>query len=154
MSVCAWDGRYLVADRRTTNSYGLITTTTKIHRLNDGGVAGITWSDIGGRNALIAKLNGEPFDKELVREASAIYVRGPIVIEYIGGEPLVIDDKYYAIGSGTDVALALLTYTKCNAMTAVKHVSKMIAGCGNGYDVYDSELDVILLKKHGHKVCP
>jgi ATP-dependent protease HslVU (ClpYQ) peptidase subunit len=141
MTVIAWDGRTLAADRLA--SFGTTRcTTTKIFRVRDGGLAGyagdaafgeqvLAWYEAGAfplnfpasqrdrddwAGLLVIQSNGE-----LLR-----YERTPYPVKY--------QDKHFAIGSGREFALAAM-HLGCDAVRAVEVACALDTGCGNGIDV-------------------
>jgi ATP-dependent protease HslVU (ClpYQ) peptidase subunit len=139
MTVIAWDGYTLAADKRATNG-SLIRTTTKIFRIHSClvGYAGeatfgeqmIAWFQAGEKAEDFPK---EQRDKDdwapllVIRENGKIhkYERTP--------HPLKYQDKQFAIGSGRDFALAAMACGK-TASEAVEVASMFDSNCGNGVD--------------------
>lgn len=142
MTVIAWDGETLAADKRCCVG-GLVRTVTKIHRVGDVLVGGsgdlafvaqmVEWVR-GGR-----KPEAYPADQRhkddwqpcIVIEADgtpAIYERTPHPIRY--------EDRFCAIGSGRDYAMAAMHLGK-TAREAVEVACALDAGCGNGVDELD-----------------
>lgn len=146
MTVIAWDGRTLAADKKATNS-GYGETTTKIHRLKDGRlVAGCGQSDKA--RELIRWLNegadpktfpdnsiGEDGCRALILiidKQGKMYrlERTPLLLE--------LEDKFTAMGSGRDYALAML-YIGKTAVEAVTVASALDDDCGRGIDTLTLE---------------
>lgn len=139
MTVIAWDGKTLAADKRASYG-GMICTVTKIQKINGLLVGGsgdmchvlslIEWVR-GGRN--IDKFPKHQEDKDdftgfLVVEldgTTSIYERTPYPIKY--------EQDHVAIGSGREYARAAL-HLGCNAQEAVCVAIKLDSGCGNGID--------------------
>ncbi len=139
MTIIAWDGKTLAADKRGLNS-GLPRTLTKIRRIGDllVGVSGdaadqqdvMAWVEQG------RKVDNYPkamLDKEL---GSSMVIIEDGKIMYYGTSPLptVIEDKTIAMGSGRDYAIAAMHLGK-SAREAVEIASLFDVGCGNGVDV-------------------
>lgn len=141
MTVIAWDGRTLAADKRACHAGSMIRTVTKIWRVDDvlmGGAGDfdfilqmIEWVR-GGRD--VAAFPAQQRDKEdwqtvLVIERDgtpSIYQRTPYPVRY--------EDGATAIGSGRDFAMAAMHLGK-SAKEAVQVAIDLDSGCGNGIDV-------------------
>jgi ATP-dependent protease HslVU (ClpYQ) peptidase subunit len=139
MTVVAWDGKTLAADKRALAG-GLISTVTKIRKIGKllCGVAGaftsgqelLAWVELGRKPD---DFPVEIFDDDelyadlLIIEAGKIlkYERSPI--------PILLEDKIYAIGSGSPFALAAM-YCGKTAEEAIAVAASFDAGCGNGVD--------------------
>lgn len=144
MTVIAWDGKTLAADKRT-NWGGLTSTTVKIHRISqkDGGffLAGCS-----GNAAQIAEMvqwlrDGEdpqtlPATQRDPKECvSALVVRadGSLWQYESTAFPILILDKKWAIGSGRDFATAAMHLGE-SAQGAVEVACCFDTSCGNGID--------------------
>jgi len=136
MTVIAWDGVTLAADKQASSN-GMIRTVTKIFKLPDGSLFGGS-----GDFAFILQMyewlqDGEKFpeaqrDKDdwqpcfvISREGVFVYERAPCPIRY--------EDFFFASGSGRDFALAALHCGK-TAREAVELACKLSYECGNGID--------------------
>lgn len=142
MTVIAWDGKTLAADKRCT--YGsLIRTETKIFRV--GGVLCGGSGETSFVNGMIEWVRGgrdlQKFPEHqkskddwcsfLVIEADgtpSVYERTPYPIRY--------EDKFLAIGSGRDFAMAAMHLGK-TAKEAVEIASVLDNTCGNGIDALE-----------------
>lgn len=142
MTVIAWDGKTLAADRRVTSS-GLIRTTTKIRRIRDlrVGCSGSTDSAV----AMFAWIEGgclpDQFPKSQADKddwVATIVIDGAGTIGMYERTPHmhVIEDDIAAIGSGRDFALAAM-YLGKTAAEAVHVASHFQCDCGNGVDVLE-----------------
>jgi len=139
MTIIAWDGKTLAADKRATN-YGLIRTVTKIKRIGDlmVGVCGdtaqhaeaIAWIERGRQpQDYPKKLSDKDADASvMVIEAGRIKMYGSSPL------PALYEDQQFAIGSGRDFALAAMHCGK-SAREAVEIACLFENGCGNGVDV-------------------
>lgn len=139
MTVIAWDGRTLAADKRVSSS-GLRRTTTKIFRVGTSlyGCAGNAsqsramrhWLESGADPAAWpAKQDDEGFDCTLLQIAP-----GPVVMLYTHTPyPIVLEDAQFAMGSGRDYALAAM-HLGCDARRAVEVASHFETSCGDGID--------------------
>lgn len=143
MSVIAWDGKTLAADKRATLG-SLIRTTTKIFRHGDALLAYAGDQSFGEQIKAwwIAGADPEKFpasqrDKDdwagllVIRPRAdpglriARYERTP--------HPLFFEDETFAIGCGRDFAMAAM-YVGKTAREAVEVAIALDSGCGNGID--------------------
>jgi ATP-dependent protease HslVU (ClpYQ) peptidase subunit len=144
MSVIAWDGHVLAADKQATNN-GLKRTTTKIHRVGECLVA--FTGDASQGMLMVEWLRGgcvpDEFpasqrDKDdwapvaVIRpdRTIATYERTPV--------PVVIEDRIYAAGCGRDYAMAVM-HLGLGAVKAVEVACALDAYCGNGMDTLSLE---------------
>lgn len=149
MTVIAWDGKVLAADKRATTEDGSISTVTKItevHWLDEDsgtdikfitGIAGdpdvamelLSWFQDGG-DANEFPVSADKGDAVLVAISHEFSVqqwsKGP--------EPIYFEDAFLAWGSGKDLAIAAMAMGM-SAVEAVDLASKYNAYCGNGIDV-------------------
>lgn len=140
MTVIAWDGQCLAADKRT-NFGGLHATTTKVSRLLDGSlIAGC------GPTALIIEMtlwigNGAdpatlPAAQRDEKDCASMLVIRPsgVIHQYeTTPHPITIQNKFWSIGSGRDYAMAAMFLGK-SAVDAVGVASALDSTCGNGVD--------------------
>jgi hypothetical protein len=141
MTCVAWDGRMLAADKRACNSTAH-STTTKIHRLPDGSVCGLAGDSAYCRQMVAWLMAGERVEEfpatQRNREtfASTLLLRpnGEIWKYEDTPHPHRIEDRFHAIGSGRDYALAAM-HLGCDARRAVEVACCFDPGCGNGIDV-------------------
>ncbi len=142
MTVIAWDGKTLAADKRTSIG-GLHATTTKVRRIDGCLVAGcgtvsmvrevIEW--------LVEGCDPKTFPASC-RDGDngpSVLVVGPdgALSQYENGPyPLLIENKQWAIGIGRDFALAAMRLGK-TASEAVEIASHFASGCGNGVDALE-----------------
>ena len=146
MTVIAWDGESLAADR-AVDIGGISFEATKLRRIRgDHGVTLMGFAGSGARFTqlvewFIAGANPETYPK---READDHSVLVCIDLLEAGaarirrfettGYPLQLEDKFYADGAGRDVALAALHCGK-SAREAVVLAIKLLGCCGKGIDV-------------------
>lgn len=144
MTVIAWDGRTLAADKQGTSA-GHARTTTKIHRVADGLVG--LMGDGGHAYALLNWLRGDRKPADFPRAPGAddtghiIHFTRVGVFVYSGtgcgfAEP--VEDQFVAFGSGRDYALAAM-HLGCNARRAVEVACVFEINCGMGIDVLELE---------------
>ncbi|SDX13057.1 20S proteasome, alpha and beta subunits [Variovorax sp. YR634] len=143
MTVVAWDGKTLAADKRT-NFGGLHGTTTKVHRLSDGrlvGCAGNTaqisemvhWLETGADPEKIPAIQRDA--KECV--SALVILPGGAVLQYENTpHPIRIENSTWAIGSGRDFAMAAMHLGK-DARQAVMLACELDSTCGNGVDTLE-----------------
>lgn len=153
MTVVAWDGRALAADRRMTDGAGLVRAVRKIHSW--------TWQDqgfvcpaalaftgdaaVGNEMMEWLKAGAEPEAwPKAAREdlATLIVVRrgrgGPAaILQYTKGPfPTAVLDEVSAWGSGRDFALAGMSLG-LNAVQAVELACKFDCFSGGGVDLIE-----------------
>jgi len=143
MTVIAWDGTTLAADKRGTN-YGYPTTVTKIHRV-PGGLVGFSGCGAHAAELLEWFKAGRPagkFPKAAEdRSAGSMFItedRKILQYTYDNEHPETIEDKSYARGSGRDYALATM-FLGHDAYHAVKVAIELDTSCGNGIDMLTLE---------------
>lgn len=140
MSVIAWDGKTLAADKRACIGT-LIMTTTKIFRVGEALAAYA--GDADGGEEMLAWFNaGQDPDKFPSSQRDKYEWSGLLVIWENGRiwkyertpYPIKFPPQKFAIGSGRDFALAAMHCGK-SAVEAVEVASIFDSGCGNGIDV-------------------
>ena len=143
MTVIAWDGRTLAADKRAT-VVGMATTATKIHRLHDGLVG---FSGSGAHAAeLLHWFKGERKPEDYPRRdpdsdngAGALFIASDgriLMYSQAGPFPEIVEDKFFARGAGRDYAMAAM-HLGCDARRAVEVACTFDVGCGNGIDTLE-----------------
>lgn len=153
MTVIAYDGVTLSADKRAVNS-GLIRTTTKIHRLSDGSVVAyagtltsglemVKWFENGKKDLSFPKCQT---DDDFFATTAHLTEEGLFIYE-VSIIPMKFEDKFFACGSGRDFALSAMYCGKTSA-EAVEIASIFENGCGNGVDSMRLEVKT---KKKGKK---
>lgn len=139
MTVIAWDGTTLAADRLTINTY-VRGTTNKIFRLGQNELVGLS-GDYDCAEALLHwLLDGREIDKWPASQSSAGWARAMVVpadrsVYFYERTPhsLVIAMPHYAIGIGRECAIGAMA-AGADARTAVEIASRLIDGCGGGID--------------------
>lgn len=142
MTVIAYDGRRLAADKQNT-VHGFSDRVTKIFRV-PGGMVGFA-----GHAVHIARLvewfkAGRPADAWPAPTSEdkcgdALFIDGDGRIFLYSGEspiPMVSESPFAAMGSGRDYALAAL-YLGHSASDAVRVASALDIHCGQGVDVLE-----------------
>lgn len=139
MTIVAWDGKSLAADR-LADAGGMKRTTTKIFRF-DGGLFGgcgstskclemFEWIKLG-ENPRTCPEYQRTDDYQgiiVVRNDKSVWLWGQ------GPHPYRLEDPFTAIGSGRDFAIAAMHLGK-NAYGAVEVACHYDTGCGVGIDV-------------------
>jgi ATP-dependent protease HslVU (ClpYQ) peptidase subunit len=139
MTVIAWDGKTLAADKRTTDA-GVGLTTTKIFRAPCGallGAGGTTSACHGLKNWWVAGADPEKFP-EKDKDAALMVVKpgGKVLVYWESAVGVEIEDAFFAIGSGRDFALAAM-HLGCSAKRAVEVACTFSPYCGNGIDTLE-----------------
>lgn len=143
MSVIAFDGKMVAADRRAV-CQGVSTTATKLFREPDGTILGY----VGATDEGLLKVgwyrdgaDPEDFPEPLEDDDFAYlfvvaggkffrYERGPVPIEN--------EDSFCAFGSGGPVAMGAMALG-ASALQAVEAASRLVPGCGNGTTCFEVE---------------
>jgi len=138
MTVIAWDGKTLAADKMSCAA-GHGHTVTKIHRLRDGSIAGFE-GDGDSAMALLAWLNAardpNAYPEAQKDNAACAFVVTPGGVCNSYGKtpyPQRLEDQIYAMGHGRDFALAAMHCGK-TAREAVEIACRLDVFCGNGID--------------------
>ena len=150
MSVVAWDGKTIAADRQGTVA-GMRHLARKICLLPvvnsvvawtgtlDQGVALSAWFTAGAdpRSWPEFQKDKEDWTRLIVATPNRIYTyeRLPVLQE--------IEDSFFAWGSGRDFAMGALAHG-ADAVTAVEIASAWDAGCGLGVDAFSLQNGVFV----------
>ena len=142
MSVVAWDGRLVAADKQGTTA-GLRITLTKMRRLPSGEVLAWTGNQDFGLTVAQWYEDGADMmqwpacqnDKDdwarlivIANKRAKVFERQPF--------PIVIEDEFMAWGSGRDYAMGAMA-RGANAQEAVKIAMRFDQSCGMGCDVVE-----------------
>lgn len=140
MTCIVWDGKTLAADKRV--SFGTsISTTTKIHRIN-GMLVGCAGGAAQGASCIQWVRDGmdrsQYPDAQKEDSCSLLIIHPDGAIHYYSKtpDPLAIECKTFAIGSGSEYADAAL-YLGKTAIEAVEVAIALDSGCGNGIDTLE-----------------
>lgn len=143
MTVIAWDGRTLAADKRGTIA-GMAYTVTKIHRVRGELVA---FSGSGSHAAEILEwFKGDRKPETFPRRTDADEAAGMLVIDkdrrvlqyaWNCPYPEMIEGSFYARGAGRDYAMAAMHLGK-TAREAVEVACAFDVSCGNGIDTLEA----------------
>ena len=144
MTVIAWDGKTLAADRRQTSG-GLITTGHKITPLADGSYyaeygaadrsrALLAWFQSGADPEAFPVLEG---DEDEDKAAFVIVKPDGTVMQCWGDTPVLttLYSPYHAWGCGREIAIGAMA-AGADAYEAVRLTSEHNCFCGNGIDAY------------------
>lgn len=131
------------------NDSGIACITTKIFRIGPKSVVGFSGNSDCCRSVLNWFLTGMEREKWPTHKTDSNrwsvamhYIDGKLHLYYQEPDPIVCENKTYAIGSGRDFALSAI-HLDYNAVDAVKHTIELSLECGMGYDYYDVALDKI-----------
>lgn len=141
MTVIAFDGKTLAADKRAVNNGYKGGTVTKIHRW-DGGLCAFSGDmDVGVQLVHWLREGAKPARYPRAQEKGAanflVIHTGGRVERYEGAPvPLLMESRIHAMGSGRDYALAAM-HLGCDARRAVQVACELDTGCGNGIDTLE-----------------
>ena len=145
MTVIAWDGRTLAADKQTT--FGSVKAqTTKIKRSACGALMGAAGPTAACREMMDWYERGadkESFpqhQRDEQKSAALLVITEDKKVLHFDASPwaVVIENKEFAIGSGGDFAKAAM-YCGKDAVQAVAVASLFHVCCGNGVDYLNLE---------------
>jgi len=142
MTVIAWDGKTLAADKQT-NGDGTIGRTTKIFKADNGsilafcGMAGhipvlLEWYNDGQKKEDWPKFQSEDGWTGIVEASNGVvreFEQHPL--------PMTLEDNFYAWGSGGSFAIGAMEHG-ASAIEAVDVACRRSATCGGGCDSFDS----------------
>lgn len=141
MTIIAWDGKTLAADKRATYS-GLARTVTKISRTHKGELVAFS-GDFDMGVALVQWYVGDGYaerypnnkDNNGIMKTQMMVIRldGTICIYEREPVPMTFTDPQTAMGSGRDYAMAAM-HLGCTAVQAVQVACDLDIFCGNGID--------------------
>lgn len=138
MTIIAWDGKTLAADKQATSG-GYTYRTKKIYRVKDGLAAFSGHADTGRamlewykNGAVINEFPKYQDDKEIWSPLTIFKKNGIFRYERTP-HPIKVLEKKYAFGSGRDYAIAAM-YCGKTAKEAVLIASKFDENCGLGVD--------------------
>ena len=148
MTVIAWDGKTLAADKRAVQG-SLIRTTTKIFRSQRvkallayageaaGGNEMVFWFESG---AVARDFPEKQRDPDKWAGLLVVYRDGTLHRYEHTPHPVVFEDATHALGSGRELALMAMHLGK-TAKEAVELACLFDSGCGNGVDTltFDKE---------------
>ncbi len=140
MTVIAWDGKTLAADK-LCNFQNLASETIKVFKTRIGLIATSGYAAKGAemRHWLIENEGLPEYMPEFQKdEDKCVHVlvitpSGKILKYESSAFPIIVNDKFHAIGSGRDYAMAAM-HLGCSAVGAVQVASIFDIGCGLGVD--------------------
>ena len=138
MSVVAWDGKYVAADRQGTSG-NLICVCRKLMKIRGYGVGFIGRADTGALMAEWfregAKVSNFPCDVQQSDSGATLIVVGRVKAWEICEYPLFeeVRDPFWAWGTGREVALGAMAMG-VDAKTAVETAMRFDVNCGVGMD--------------------
>ncbi|MEN7527019.1 hypothetical protein [Cupriavidus sp. DL-D2] len=137
MTVIAWDGQTLAADRRATAGSGIARTVTKIQKHDDVLLAVTGNWDVAIEMREWFRAGAVPADfpaKAREGDATLIVIRRDSIVTFTAGPyPMPIEEQKAAWGSGRDYAEATM-YLGGTAEQGVAVASHFQTDCGNGFD--------------------
>lgn len=142
MTVIAWDGKTLAADKRM--GFGVeFATVTKIVRIR-GCLVGWAGGSALGRAMVEWFRNGCNVDSYPAAQRASDTVGVLLVVQHGGlvqhyatePYPCVIENEYYAVGSGSQFASAAM-HLGLDARRAVEVACALDMNCGNGIDTLE-----------------
>lgn len=147
MTVIAWDGHTLAADKRMNSGPGAPTTTIrKIRRLTNGSLVGwaggisfchaiVEWIEAGADPTAIEETW---FEHEELAGQVLMIAPDKSVHLYEHAFPIELEGKFHAIGSGAPFAITAMHLGQ-DARKAVEITCLFDSGCGNGIDTLELE---------------
>ena len=150
MTVIAWDGKTLAADKRC-NAGGLATTVTKIHRVPQGIVAFCGNVERALEVLQWLRVGADPAEWTCEMRASGwpnvllITHRGDVLEYGSTPYPVCYEDRFTAAGTGRDYAMAAMHLGK-TAREAVEVACLFDVSCGNGIDMLELDEALCSLK--------
>jgi ATP-dependent protease HslVU (ClpYQ) peptidase subunit len=142
MTVIAWDGKTLAADKQCT-SVGHPSTVTKIFRV-PGGIVGFTGNS-GHAQALLTWFREGRNPKEWPPKggedsAGAVFISDDGELRGYSGEDgphfMIYENAFMAWGAGRDYALAAMYFGR-SAREAVEVACALDTSCGMGIDLLE-----------------
>lgn len=138
MTVIAFDGKTLAADKCLTEGGGIARTVTKIEQHHGALLAIVGNWDIGAELREWWKRGANPAEfPEKARDDKStliVFANGSIKSYSTGPFPMLIEQEKCAFGSGRDYAEATM-YLGANAIKAVQVACHFQTDCGNGVDM-------------------
>jgi ATP-dependent protease HslVU (ClpYQ) peptidase subunit len=140
MSIIAFDGKTVAADKRQTDNCGLARTVTKIFR-HRGMVVAVVGNYVTGIEMVEWWRAGavpSDFPASAREDKTTIIAIGPNSVLVYTNNPYPVrqEDAQAAFGSGRDFAIAAMALGK-TAIEAVELACRFQSDCGNGIDVME-----------------
>ena len=140
MTVIAYDGKTVAADKQCVNG-STKSTTTKLIRLDSGMIVGMTGTLSSGL-LVLDWLNGKLSEwpkcqEDKDRWAMVIVIKDGVVKVYEQNPaPVLIKDEFMAWGSGGDFAIGAMAMG-ATAKESVEIANRFSTDCGMGIDVFE-----------------
>ena len=139
MTVWAWDGRTLAADKQATNNGTKARVTKVFTHTKDNGTYLLT--GCGDHGVLMSKIawfkdNSAPWPKDEDKATLAVITPKGGLLLYESIWPMAIEEKFHAGGSGRDIALGAMAMG-ATAAQAVEIAITFETGCGMGIDTLE-----------------
>ena len=141
MSVIAWDGRTVAADKRSVHE-GLIRETVKLFMIDEETVVGFVGTECQGL-ALVEWYKSGAVKSDYPKFQTVddwtrllVFKTGSVYFYESEPYPIKVYDHYMAWGSGRDYALAAM-YLGKDARGAIGVSSVFDNNCGNGVTAFD-----------------
>lgn len=142
MTVIAWDGKTLAADKRATDQYGRRWSVSKIGRTPNGELYGLTGDEAVARELLAWWLEGASratFPSSARDDkASLVIVTADAELLWFTKAPISVMSFRGCFGSGAEMAAMAMLCGK-SAAEAVALTAEMSAWCGDGVDTLTLE---------------
>ncbi len=142
MTVIAWDGKTLAADKRACGA-SFMYSVTKIFRTEDRIVGFSGQGDLLGfvRNWFLTGRDPEkyPTAPDADKMFTLAITRDGVIEKYeTSPYPIIVEASFFALGSGQDYAMAAM-HLGCDARRAVEVACALDETCGNGIDTLTLE---------------
>lgn len=142
MTVIAWDGKTLAADRQMTWS-DMRSTVCKLRKLPTGEILGVTWDAC--RSVAVLKWFEDGADPEKWPKVQTEEDYARLIVARPGGKLAYFDylpieqpilDPFMAFGAGRDFAMGAMAMG-ADAQKAVEIACRFSVGCGLGIDAFE-----------------
>ncbi|MEE8115151.1 MAG: hypothetical protein V3T23_12455 [Nitrososphaerales archaeon] len=142
MTVIAWDGKTLAADKQMSRA-DTIGTCTKIYKIEDGSVLAFCGQLAQGLALMDWYRNGRIYSEWPAFQSSdnwtvLVIAKDGKLIEYEQcPRPIGLEEKFTAWGNGREFAIGALAMG-ASSVEAVEVTSHHCEGCGRGVDSFES----------------
>ena len=141
MTVVAFDGRYVAADRMISNDSGMHGTSRKINVWKDEVLVTTGAADHGEALLIWYKDGKKPdaFPRETHNKDASLYIfklNAPVMCFQCWPAPVIFTMTEFAAGCGTEVARTAM-YLGRDAREAAKITCELNVYCGGGIDYVD-----------------
>lgn len=139
MTVIAWDGKRMAADRQG-EFYCTKAFRTKVRRIGDSlvGCSGEARSSEAVCKWIEDGADPDKFPKIAEADKASVLVakHGSLLLYENSPHPLLLENKFFAMGSGGDAAMATM-FLGHDARRAVEVACEVCTGCGGGIDTLE-----------------